>query len=479
MIPCVQELLPVPDVEVCFQRVSRLPYCCWLDSARKHTKLGRYSFLMADPVQVQQFDSEIAEPANQQTCFRELQAWISQYESCAIPGLPPFQGGLAGYLSYDLAQELEELPRPPSDDLRWPAAVVGLYAVVIAWDHEQQRAWLIAHGWDQVGNESDTLARERMQRWLQLITATAERVDALLENWPLSIRQSAVHASQISVPNMAKSTHLSGVYSNFTRPEYLAAVAKIVEYIKAGDVFQVNLTQRLLAKQLESAVNLYLKLRVANPATFAGYFDLGDRQLLSASPERFLQVQERVVETRPIKGTRPRSHLPEADLFQGDELLASAKDRAENVMIVDLLRNDLSSVCEPNSVRVTELCRLEVYEYVQHLVSVVQGRLDPSAGIGDLLTATWPGGSITGAPKIRAQQIITELEQLARGPYCGSLFYWGADGQVDLNLLIRTILIQQGWCQFSVGGGITAASEPETEYAETWHKAKGLLRAIF
>jgi para-aminobenzoate synthetase component 1 len=434
---------------------------------------------MADPVQVQRYDNNYAKQTNQQTCFQELQTWISRYSSSAISELPPFQGGLAGYLSYDLAQELEQLPHPPTDELRWPAAVVGLYAVVIAWDHEQQRAWLISHGWDQAGNVSEALARERMQRWLQLSTATSEQVDSVLKSWPVSTRPQLAQTVPIPVPKSAKTTHLEGVYSNFNRSEYLAAVAKIVEYIKAGDVFQVNLTQRLLAKQIESSVNLYLKLRVANPATFAGYYDLGDGQLLSASPERFLQVQERVVETRPIKGTRPRSHLPEADLFQGDELLASAKDRAENVMIVDLLRNDLSRVCESNSVRTTELCRLEVYEYVQHLVSVVQGRLEASTGIGDLLTATWPGGSITGAPKIRAQQIITELEQLARGPYCGSLFYWGANGQVDLNLLIRTILVQQGWCQFSVGGGITAASEPEAEYAETWHKAKGLLRAIF
>ncbi len=252
------------------------------------------------------------------------------------------------------------------------AAVVGLYPVVIAWDHEQQRAWLIANGWDQSGNCSESLATARMQKWYQLLTAPAEQVDSVLKNWPFTIRPQAAQTVHIPVPKSAKSTHLEGVYSNFTRAEYLAAVSSIVEYIKAGDVFQVNLTQRLLAKQIESAVNLYLKLRVANPATFAGFFDLGDRQLLSASPERFLQVRDRVVETRPIKGTRPRSHMPEADLFQGDELLASTKDRAENVMIVDLLRNDLSSVCVSNSVCVTELCRLEVYEYVQHLVSVVQ-----------------------------------------------------------------------------------------------------------
>jgi para-aminobenzoate synthetase component 1 len=191
-----------------------------------------------------------------------------------------------------------------------------------------------------------------------------------------------------------------------------------------------------------------------------------------------LRVQDRAVETRPIKGTRPRTAWPESSLFHGDDLLASEKDRAENIMIVDLLRNDLSRVCEPDSVQVPELCRLEVYEFVQHLVSVVRGRLSPGNSAWDLFRAAWPGGSITGAPKLRAMQIITELERIARGPYCGSLVYHGFDGTVDSNLLIRTMLVADGECTFSVGGGITLASEPAREYAETWHKAAGLLQAL-
>ncbi len=209
-----------------------------------------------------------------------------------------------------------------------------------------------------------------------------------------------------------------------------------------------------------------------------GYFDWGAGQIVSASPERFVAVRDRQVETRPIKGTRPRFQRAEADLFTGDELQASAKDHSENVMIVDLLRNDLSRVCLPESVQVTQLCGLETYEYVQHLVSVVQGELAAGKTAIDLICASFPGGSITGAPKVRAMEIISELEGTARGAYCGSLGFIGFDGNLDLSILIRTITCTRGWWQFPVGGGIVAASDPQTEYEETWHKANGLLRAL-
>ncbi len=258
----------------------------------------------------------------------------------------------------------------------------------------------------------------------------------------------------------------------------MCAVERAIEYIYAGDIFQVNLSQRLLYPATEPAVDRYVRLRRRNPATFAGYFDLGEAQLASASPERFLRLAGNHVEARPIKGTRPRTRLAEADLFAGDELQASRKDRAENVMIVDLLRNDLSRVCQPDSVQVTQLCQLERYEFVQHLVSAVVGELRPGMTTYDLLRGTIPGGSITGAPKVRAMQIISELEPTARGAYCGHLLYLGYDGTFDSSILIRTITTAKGWCQLPVGGGIVAASEPRAEYDETWHKATGLLSAL-
>ena len=266
--------------------------------------------------------------------------------------------------------------------------------------------------------------------------------------------------------------------SNFDRAGYLKAARRAIDYIHAGDCFQVNLSQRLLHRATLPPLELYDRLRRRNPAPFAGYFDLGDFAIASASPERFLRVENGEVSTRPIKGTRPRGATPEEDERQKWALLDSEKDRAENVMIVDLLRNDLGRVCAYGSVRVEALCRLESYRTVHHLVSEVRGRLRPGLGPVDLLRAAFPGGSVTGAPKVRAMEIIAELEPTARGPYCGSLGYLGFDGSMDTNILIRTFTIGKGWLQFPVGGGIVADSTPEGEYAETLHKAEGLLRAL-
>jgi para-aminobenzoate synthetase component 1 len=272
--------------------------------------------------------------------------------------------------------------------------------------------------------------------------------------------------------------HVAGLSSNFDRESYLAAARRAIEYVHAGDCFQVNLAQRLLYPAQTTALDLYLRLRERNPATFAGYFDLGDFQLASASPERFLRMEDGEIETRPIKGTRPRGDTPAADRARVEELLHSEKDRAENVMIVDLLRNDLGRVCRYGSVKVEAVCRLESYPFVHHLVSEVRGRLRPGLGPVDLLRAAFPGGSVTGAPKIRAMEIIAELEPTARGPYCGSLGYLGFDGTMDTNILIRTFTVGRGWVQFPVGGGIVADSIPEREYEETWHKAEGLIRSL-
>jgi para-aminobenzoate synthetase component 1 len=266
--------------------------------------------------------------------------------------------------------------------------------------------------------------------------------------------------------------------SNFSADAYRRAIQQTIDYIHAGDVFQVNLSQRLLHAACSSSVDLYCRLRERNPSPFAGYLDGGYWQIASASPERFVRVDNGHVETRPIKGTRARAQRPEADLFAGDELRASDKDRAENIMIVDLLRNDLSRTCRPESVRVSQLCGLETYEYVQHLVSVVEATLRNDLTAIDVLRTAFPGGSVTGAPKIRAMEIIAELEPTVRGAYCGSLGYIGLDGRMDTSILIRTITAARGWWQLPVGGGIVAQSNPQEEYEETWHKAAGMLRAL-
>jgi para-aminobenzoate synthetase component 1 len=271
---------------------------------------------------------------------------------------------------------------------------------------------------------------------------------------------------------------LDGLTSNFSQDGYIKAVERTIEYIYAGDLFQANLSQRLLYPQRIDPITLAGRLRRENPAPFAGFVSFDDWAVVSASPERFVCVRDGEVETRPIKGTRQRRPLPEADLFTRDELRESVKDQAENVMIVDLLRNDLSRACAAGSIRVPQLCAVETYETVQHLVSEIRGRLEPGRDAWDLLRGVFPGGSITGAPKVRAMEIIAELEPTVRGPYCGTLFYAGFDGAVDSNILIRTFVCRRGWIQCCVGGGIVANSNPQAEYEETLHKAAGMLRAL-
>lgn len=464
--PVVEELVPAPQPEQIFLRLSRLPHCLFLDSAFQDPRLGRYSFLAADP-----FDY-LRLPADGSDGLAELAARMSRYRTDALPGLPPFQGGAAGLLSYDLGRSLETLPRPAADEFEVPALAVGFYDVVVALDHVEHSAWIISQGFPELDP-----ARRR--------TRAARRL-AEIRRW---LRASPVERSRHALPRRPKvpAGKLATQYpaagrapltSSLSRDLYLRAVERAIRYVYAGDVFQVNLAQRLLYPARDDAVSLYLRLRRCNPAPFAGYFDVGDFQIVSASPERFLRVSSGQVETRPIKGTRPRASDPQHARRAVRELHASEKDRAENVMIVDLLRNDLSRVCRPESVRVSQLCRLETYQYVFHLVSAVCGRLRDECDAVDLIRAAFPGGSITGAPKVRAMEIIAELEPTARGAYCGSLGYLGFDGSLDLSILIRTITAGRGWWQAPVGGGIVAQSDPQAEYEETWHKAEGLLRAF-
>ena len=462
--PLAVELRPVPDVESALLRLAAQPHSLLLDSALRDPRLGRYSFLTADPF------AFLTAPVDRPRALDQLADRLNQWPAATRPDLPPFQGGAAGLLSYDLARSLERVPPPRYDEFSLPALAIGLYDTVLAIDHAEHRAWLISQGFP----ETDPTARlRRAQQRIDQFRGWLECEPKPGGCGPSSEPQPRHEfAPQVPVPGPR------GLTSTFSAAGYRAAVQKAIDYVHAGDIFQVNLAQRLLFPATGSPLDLYLRLRQCNPAPFAGWFDLGEAQIVSASPERFLSVRDGRVEARPIKGTRRRTAWAEADLFAGDDLLQSEKDRAENVMIVDLLRNDLSRVCTPESVRVMQLCGLETYQFVQHLVSAVEGQLAPGQTAIDLVRAAFPGGSITGAPKIRAMEIIAELEPTARGAYCGSLGYLGFDGSLDLSILIRTITAAGGWWQFPVGGGIVAQSSPDREYEETWHKAEGLLRAL-
>jgi para-aminobenzoate synthetase component I len=449
-----EELTPAPDPWAVARRFAHLPHLLFLDSADRHPDRGRYSFVAADPVEW--ITHTAGDP------FADLARRLAAYPIPTIPGLPPFQGGIAGQFGYGLQHAIERLPRPRFDEFAVPDLAVGVYDWVVAFDHVEERAWIISTGYP------DGRAERRLEQVREWLRFRGDRFPTC----PTSLDRSETCPHEYPLPGHP------GVTSNFDRDGYLAAVRRAIEYVHAGDCFQVNLSQRLLAPLAEHPLSLYSRLRDRNPAPFAGYLDLGDFAIASASPERFLRVTAGDVETRPIKGTRPRGATPAEDAARVAELSASPKDRAENVMIVDLLRNDLGRVCRYGSVRVSRVCEVETYRYVHHLVSEVRGKLAAGRTPLDLLRACFPGGSVTGAPKVRAMEIIAELEPTARGPYCGALGYVGFDRTMDTNILIRTFTAGRGWVQFPVGGGIVADSDPEREYSETLDKARGLLRSL-
>jgi para-aminobenzoate synthetase component 1 len=474
MRPFVEVLEPAPDPVRCCERLAGLPYRLWLDSAATGSRFGRYSFLMADPVTVVRSRGDAGALAT----VREL---LAPYRADPIEGLPPFQGGAAGYIGYDWGLSLERLPAPRYDDLGLDDVVIGLYDWVIAWDHAAGRAWLISTGIPHT-SDRESHARARAAEVKALLADERRGRSSGRPDDRADAGRSKDRPLQIVPEHRAASYPVDGegaLRSSFTYPAYLDAVSRVREYIYAGDIFQANLSQRFEAPLTGDPWAFYRTLRDVNPAPFGAYFDVPGTPVLSTSPERFLRVGgDGHVETRPIKGTRARGVGPEHDAALGQALTESAKDRAENLMIVDLMRNDLSRVCAPGSVRVSELFALERYATVHHLVSTVVGDLAPGYDAFDLLRAAFPGGSITGAPKLRAMEIIAELEPSRRGVYCGSLGYWSTTDEMDTSIAIRTAVVRDGRIYFSAGGGIVADSDPEQEYRETLDKVRATIDAL-
>jgi len=379
-------------------------------------------------------------------------------DSQAVP--VPFGGGAVGYLSYDLCHFVERLPATALDDFQLPESYFGFYDVVLAFDHLEGRAYIVSSGFPET-EEEQRLARARLR----------------LEEVKSYLARGAMKVPVAGYPPQGRSA-ARGLRAGFTHDRYVAAVEKARQYIIAGDIFEVNLSQRFEAELTIDPYELYLRLRQVNPAPFASYLGFEGVTVVGASPERFLRLRGDRVETRPIKGTRPRGRNNEEDQALARELLSSAKDRAENIMIVDLERNDLGRVCRYGTVRVTELAILEVFPTVFHLTSTVEGRLLRGKTGIDLLKATFPGGSITGAPKVRAMEIIDELEPTRRSVYTGSIGYLGFDGNLDINIVIRTFIIKDGQAYFQVGGAVVYDSDPEAEYQETLDKARALIAAL-
>lgn len=462
--PLVVEIaIPLTATEA-FELFRDRPFSFFLDSGMDPQKLGRYSFLGSDPFLV--LKSRGKEIALSSFCDGQETVWgnpfdilrelLERYNLYPVP--LPLAGGVVGYFSYDLCHFVEHLPSTTRDDLGLPECYLAFYDAVVAVDHVENKVYVVSTGLPETEPGKRTRKAEERVRELQEILCM-----------PLP---RAIDPSPVVIPQSISWS------SNFEHHQYLQAVETAREYIIAGDIFQVNLSQRFEATLPFSPYELYQRLRRINPAPFAAYLNFPEVSVVCASPERFLRLQGDLVETRPIKGTRPRGKIPAQDRALAEELLHSTKDRAEHVMIVDLERNDLGRVCRFGTVNVRELMTLETYATVFHLTSTVEGRLCPDKDRVDLLQACFPGGSITGAPKVRSMEIVDELEPTRRSIYTGSLGYLDFGGNMDLNIVIRTILAKGGKAYFQVGGGIVYDSDPESEYQETLDKADALFRAL-
>ncbi len=472
-LPVVRQLPRDFSLERAFSRLSSRPGCLWLDSASAgprssdQDELGRYSFLTSDPLESLVVSIDDCDP------WPTIDRWQRRLPSSTAAGLPPFQGGIAGLIGYEAASWLEPVGVARRNDLPTPTISLGLYDWTIATDHQLNRSWVISQGF---GSDNP------IDRY-QAAVLRADEVEAILAtdhhaSTPATVPPCSAGVESRPGVDSQHATSEEDVCSNFSSDRFQACVAEIVGLICDGDSFQVNLAQRLLKRAGMPSAELYMRLRASNPAPFGAFYRGDGFEVLSSSPEGFVRLRDGRVETRPIKGTVPRTGDVSKDERLASELTRSEKDRAENVMIVDLMRNDLSRVCTDESVKVKQLCEIERYEYVQHLVSVIEGNLRHDKSAVDLLRACFPGGSVTGAPKIEAMRTIARLEPSVRGPYCGSIGYISCGGDADFNILIRTITAAHGYWQIPVGGGITARSDPASEEAETWAKAEGMLRAM-
>jgi para-aminobenzoate synthetase component 1 len=473
----IHRLPGAPPPESLFARVQALPYSLWLDSGLRGAEVGRYSFMALDPFRVlrgrdgraQWIGPDGAVSASLDP-LSELQAALQRYRLEQAPGGLPFCGGAGGYLGYELGRDLERLPSPRARDMTVPDLELGFYDIVIGWDHRRRESWIASTGLPESGGARRERAESRLARILEWLAGGAAPEP--------TVPGSADAASDGSGPEVYRVPANPRLYSTFTPDGYAEAVGRAIELIRGGDIFQVNLSQRFEGRSPEDPFALYVRLREVNPVPFGAFFRGGSCVILSASPERFLRIDgSGVVQSRPIKGTRPRGATEAEDEELARELEASGKDRAENLMIVDLLRNDLSRVCRPGSVTATSLFRLESFATVHHLVSTVEGRLREGRASTDMLRAAFPCGSVTGAPKIRAMEIITELEPVARGPYCGAIGYLGFAGDIDMSVAIRIVVADRKRAVFHAGGAVVVDSDPVAEYDETLAKVRPLIEA--
>ncbi|MBC5740088.1 aminodeoxychorismate synthase component I [Blautia sp. 2744] len=446
----IKEMKPARGAAELYTYFAGTDDSVFLDSSLVN-KLGRYSVIGAVPYLklVKEGNNFYINGEKETTCSFEtyLKTYLAEHKDKNNTELPIISGAI-GYFSYEYGRKLMEVDSVKEDLVSIPDAVLVFYDFYIIEDRHEQRTYLIANG----------------------ITREAAKL--------LDEMESRINGKPVYMQKESDTEYPIEVQPNFAKDEYKQAVDRMIRYIIEGDIYITNMTQQLTVKSDKVPLDVFYDLRENNPSPFGGYFDYGDFQIVCASPERFLKMQKGHVNTRPIKGTRKRGETPEEDMFMRTELENSEKDKSELLMIVDLERNDLNRVCRPGSVKVTELFSVEEYATVFHLVSDIEGDLEESKNVMDLLEAAFPGGSITGAPKYRAMEIIDELENNKRNLYTGSIGYLTLDGGCDFNIVIRTALYKDGKYYLGVGGGITAESDLEFEYEETLQKAKAVLLAM-
>lgn len=426
-----------------YEMIKNEPYSFILESSLYDEKFGRYSIVSSSPF-------EIVEYTDDPQCIEKLRNIMNKYTSFNSDNKEnlPFTGGAVGYLSYDLGRYIEKIPEQAKKYIDVPDIYFGLYDWAYVVDHKLKSLYIVTPDIDKEKEQAIIIKREK----------------AIHEYKPIEIED--VMEEKVALT------------SNFTKQGYIKSVEKVRDYIRSGDIYQANLTQKFAGKTKRSSYDIYKELRKISPTIFGGMLHFEKVEVISNSPERFIKIKDKIIESRPIKGTRPRGQNEIEDNKYKQELINSEKDKAELLMIVDLVRNDLGRVSKIGSVKVKELFKLEAYANVYHLVATIQSEIDSSKDIYDVIKATFPGGSITGAPKIRAMEIIEELEPTRRNVYTGSIGYIGFDESIDFNIAIRTIVKKDDDISFQVGGGITWDSNSEDEYMETLHKARSIIKTL-
>lgn len=451
------------------------PYSIFLDSVLSDEKLGKYSFIAFEPFMIfrsKGYNIEIQKGERveyfQGNAFEVLKKLMEQYK-CEYDGTVPFPCGCAGYFAYDMGNLMEKLPQQAVDDMNISDCLLGFYDRVIAIDHLNEKKYASSMG------AGDTMEQAEKEAYIKL-----EYIQDCIKSAEVNtagILETAMGAAPDSNLGNIKKYKIN-FKPNFTKEAYCRMVSAARRYIRNGDIFQVNLSQRFMADIHVEPFEIYKKLRSISPSPFAAYLNFGEVKVLSSSPERFMKVKGDYIETRPIKGTRPRGRDAGTDMKNRMELLNSGKDKAELTMIIDLERNDIGKVCEFGSVSVPEFMVLEEYATVFHLVSTVTGKIRKGVSPVECLAAGFPGGSITGAPKVRAMEIIEEQEPVKRGLYTGSIGYISFNGDMDTNIAIRTIVIKGNTAFYQVGGGIVWDSSPEAEHQETLDKGVAMKKVL-